>query len=349
MTATAAAAAAPPPMSTHARERTFLAEVPPAALAVIGEGAWIALLYEFVQDARGEPAPLNVVWFAAWAAIGLVVARRFDVHLAGTWAWAIVGLMVAAGAVGWIADGTARDELLSGHLASAVLRHQGGFLTALALLRGISHAQPASSEVSLARLIAWGTPLLAVPLLIAQALHEPAHSAFEGQALGLCLLFVLSTTLGLALIRVANLGRRAGFGWSRNRTWLVVALGVSFVAVVLLPATFLVGPAVRVVVALALPPLLLIALIAGLGTITLRSVAIVLLVGVAVFAISRLAFIFVPNLGGDPSQQSASGPNSQDPTVTVFTWLPILAVSILLIVLLVRRWLRRRPTGAPPG
>ena len=335
-----------PPNTSPARR--ILLDLPPALLALVAEGAWIGVVYLLMQTARDEAVVLDPLSLAVFAGFGLAVARRFADRLAGGWAWAVVGLMAVAGIAGWLLAEPARVALLRGDIYRALTQHQGGFLAGLAFLRGTAHAVPAASERSLGRLVAWATPGLAIPLLLARAIDEPARSAFESQALVECLVFVLAATLALALARVANLGRTAGFGWQRNRAWLAVAVGAALLAIVALPAAFLVGPVVRLVVALTLPPLLLIVLVASLGTITLRAVAIVAAVGIVVFALSRLALNLIPNTQPVTSSPVGAGPNGQDPTATVLTWLPILAAAAVLIVFLVRRWLRRRaPAGAP--
>ena len=329
--------------------RRILLDLPPTFLALVAEGAWIGVFYLLVQTARGEAIVLGPLSLAFFAGLGLVVARRFADRIAGAWAWAVVGMLAAAAITGWLLADPVRAALLRGDLYGAVTLHQAGLLAGLAFLRGTAHAVPAASERSLGRLVAWATPGLAIPLLLARAIDEPARSAFESQALVQCLLFILAATLALALTRVANLGRAAGFGWQRNRAWLAVAVGTALLAIVALPAAVLLGPVVRLMVALTLPPLLLVALVASLGTITLRAVAIVGAVGLVVFVISRLALDLAPNLQPAPVPPSGTDPNGQDPTTMVLTWLPIVAAVTVLIVFLVRRWLRRRSAGGPSG
>jgi hypothetical protein len=179
--------------------------------------------------------------------------------------------------------------------------------------------------------------------------HGRIRSAFERDALVLCLAFLLAATLALAIVRVANLGQTAGFGWQRNRAWLALAVVAALVTLVALPLTFYVGPAVRLALALALPPLLLVALVVSLGTITVRAVTIVALVGLIVFAISRLAIDLVPDANPESTAPAAAGPNAQDPAAALITWLPIIAIALLLLVVLIRRWLRRRPAPMAPA
>ena len=339
-----------PAAGAHAgAARRILLDLPPALLALVAEGAWIGVVYLLVQTARGEAIVLGPLSLAVFAGLGLVVARRFDDRIAGAWVWAVLAMVAAAAVTGWLLADPVRAALLRGDLSGAVTLHQAGLLAGLAFLRGTAHAVPAASERSLGRLVAWATPGLAIPLLLARAIEEPARSAFESQALVECLVFVLAATLALALVRVANLGRAAGFGWQRNRAWLAVAVGTALLAIVALPAAFLVGPVVRLVVALTVPPLLLIALVASLGTITLRAMAIVGTVGLVVFVISRLALDLAPNLQPPASPQPGAGPSTQDPTTTVLTWLPIVAAAAVLIVFLVRRWLQRRAPRARSG
>src|SRR5207342_12357 len=136
-----------------------------------------------------------------------------------------------------------------------------------------------------------------------------------------------------------RLGRIGGFTWPDNRAWLVSAIVAALVAVVALPLAFIAGPTVRLVVALALPPLLLAAIVASVSQVTVRAVGIVLAVGLAVYAVSQLQFTFTPNLQPGSASPAAPGPNEQDPTATVLTWLPIIAVVVLLLLIVFRRWM----------
>jgi hypothetical protein len=338
-----------PPAAGPARLPGGVRTLPPALLAALAEGAWIGVLYALMQASRGEPFVLGPLSLGAFALAGLVAARVLAPRLGGRWPGVALVLVVGTAVMGWLLDDVARADVVAGNLGGAIQRHQAGFLAGLAFLRGLPHAQTATSERALTRILTWITPLLALPLLLGRALEEPTRSAFESQALVDCLLFLLVGTLGLALARVERLGRVGGFAWPDNRAWLLFAIVVALVAVIALPLAFIAGPTVRLIVALALPPLLLAAMVASVSQVTIRAIGIVAAVGLAVYAISQLHFSFAPDQQPANPNQPAPGPNGQDPTATVLTWLPIIVVVVLLLLLVFRRWMRRRSTTPSPA
>ena len=90
-------------------------------------------------------------------------------------------------------------------------------------------------------------------------------------------------------------------------------------------------------------------LVASLGQITLRASRSSPRWACSSSSLSRLALDLAPNTPAGDRRRPAAGPNGQDPAATVLTWLPIIAVAAIVIVLLVRRWLRRRPIAAAVG
>jgi hypothetical protein len=236
---------------------------------------------------------------------------------------------------------SARAALLAGDLGRALGQHQAGWLAGLAFLRGTAHARLAVSERALARLLAIGTPGLAIPLFIGHSLLEPARTTFENRAIVETLLFVLAGTIALALARLARLGAAAGFDWRRNRLWLGLLGAVAVVTLIAVPAAFVVEPTIQLTIALLLPVLLLLGFIAGIGTIRLRSVGLILGVGLLVFVISRLGLVAQKVTPQPQGSGVASNVGPNDPTSTVFTWVPIIALIVVAIVIVARIWTRR--------
>ena len=68
------AAPAALPSDASAPRRAVL-DLAPLLLALIAEGAWIALLDDLAQAARGEPATLGTLAFALFAALGAAAGR----------------------------------------------------------------------------------------------------------------------------------------------------------------------------------------------------------------------------------------------------------------------------------
>ncbi len=329
--------------------RAELVAIVPALLAAIAEGAAIGVVYDLIQTARGEPLLLGPIGLTIAVVAGWCAARLLADRLGSAWPVTLVALTVIAGLVGWLQSEAVRAALSSGQVGRALTINQAGWLAGLAFLRGTAHARPPISERSLGRLLTFGVPALAIPLIIGRSLPEPARTAFQERATVEALVFVVSATLALALTRLARLGTVAGFDWRRNRTWLTL-LGLVLLATVLaIPAAAVVGPSVQVALALLLPPLIVVSLVAGMSSITRRAVGIVLAVGGAVFIVTRLAQEMQPTPPTQPGGAAGGGPGSDDPVAVLVTWLPVIAVAVFVIVILARIWTRRRPPRLAPG
>ena len=225
---------------------------------------------------------------------GWAVARLLADRLGSAWPAALVILTIGAGAIGWLQSEAVRSALLAGEIGRALTLNQAGWLAGLAFLRGTAHARPPISERSLGRLLTFGVPALAIPLIIGRSLPEPARSTFQDRATVEALVFVVTATLALALTRLARLGAVGGFDWRRNRTWLSLLGLVLLATAIAIPAAAVVGPTVQLGVALLLPPLMVIGIVAGMGSITRRAVGVVLAVGAAVFIVTKLALEIAP-------------------------------------------------------
>ncbi len=314
------------------------------------------LLYDAAADRARRAHRARNGWRSPcsrrWGGSGRLVGPRRSSWPA-RWAWTIVvlhgrrrGRRLARGRRSRAARSYAATS------RSALLLHQGGLPRRAGRLP--RHRRTACRPPRSGRspgCVAWGTPALAVPLLIAQALDEPAPATYEAKALVECLTFVLAATLGLALAT----GRQHR-SHRRLRRGTATGSGSPIAAVVGArrhrgaAAAFLVGPIVRLVVAIACRWCCSERWSrVSARTITLRAIGIVAVVGLAIFALSRLALDFAQNPQATTSPPVASGANAQDPTATVISWLPIIALALVAIVLLVRRWLRRRPTTPPAG
>ena len=320
----------------------------PAAFAVLVEGAWIAVIASLIDTARDEPIALGLTGMAGFAAIGLVAARVMADRMGEAWPGFTVGLVGAAAVAGWLSSDAARSALLAGNLGEAIGRHQAGFLAGLALLRGMAHTRPGRSERTSARLLAWGTPALAIPLIIARALPPAARDAFEAQALGDCLAFVLAGAVGLALTRMVRLGRSGAFDWRHNRAWWGLTAVVCLAALLALPAAPYIGPAIQFGVVFMLPFLIGGAILASLGETTRRTVAIVLAFGLLLLILVNLPRINPADQNRtQPGPVGPAGAGSEAAPPSPLIWLPIAIVAAVVIVLLVRAWMRRTARARP--
>jgi hypothetical protein len=311
------------------------------ALAAVAEGAWVAAVYAVVQAASHVPAILGPAGMALAAGSGMVIARRWGPELGDRWPRTALALVGLAGAAGWIASPAVIARLLTLDLGGALAANPGGWLAGLAFLRGTAHARSVTSEATLERLVEWGLPGLVIPVLLAGMLPEPWRSEATSGVIAAVVVFLVSGTVGVAVARIAGMGSSGGFDWRRNRAWLalvgLLALGVVVAA---LPAAFLVGPFVRVAVALAFVPLLLVGVIAGLTQVSLRAVLGLLFAGILL-----LVLVAVAGPAKDQSQESPSGSGVEssegDPTVVTFATGGVLAIVVVAgILILARLWMR---------
>src|SRR5207342_3810676 len=123
----------------------------------------------FVQEVRLQAPVLGIPILAAFVATGLVAARSLGIRL-GRW-WPAVGLALSllAGAVGWLLAPAAREALSAGDVATSVSINPGGWVAALAVLRGFANATFPVSDATCARMLRLGIPGLALIALIGGA------------------------------------------------------------------------------------------------------------------------------------------------------------------------------------
>ena len=313
----------------------------PLALAVIAEGAWVAAVYAFVQAAAHEEAPLGPVGMALAAAAGLFVARRWGLGLGDRWPWVLLGLVGLAGLLGVLAAPDAIAALTTGGPVDALRTNPGGALVGLAFLRGTAHARAATSEEVLGNLMAIGLPGLVIPVLLAGALPEPWRTEATTGAVVAIAVFLVAGTVGLAVTRISMIGTAAGFDWRRNRAWLaLVALLAVGVVVAAIPAAVVVGPIVRVAVAVAALPLLAVGALAGLGQVSRRAVLSFLVGGIVLLLVIAFAGPEDPSRA-EPPESPGRGSELTDPTVVTFAGGGVLVLlTVVGIVVLARLWMR---------
>src|SRR5262249_1236546 len=99
----------------------------------------------------------------------------------------------------------------------------------------------------------------AIPWLFATAQSPEVRSAFVDTAFPATLLFATAGLFALGVSRLDALGASSGLDWRRNRSWLLLLVGVLAVMTILAgPAAFLLGTPIVSVLAGILGPLTLI-------------------------------------------------------------------------------------------
>ena len=311
-------------------------------LGLVAEGAWVSVPAAFLQAAGRDPWWLGPGGYLVAAAGGWLAARRLAGRHGERWPIVAVGVVALGAVLGWLASPTVLDALARGAPAVAIDRHPAGWLAGLATLRGMAHARPASSEGSLSTLVGLALPGLAIPVLIGGALAEPWRARFLDEATLGVAVFLIASTLGLAMTRMAAVAARSGFDWRRNRAWLllvaVVVIGVTLAAV---PSAVAVGQAVQLALAILLLPAIVLAIVVSFSRITRRMlIAFVALVGLSVVLLVAAPRPRPPTPVTDAGG-SQVGETVTDPAFAAASALVIGIVIVLTIAVLARLWMRQ--------
>lgn len=355
---------------------TLWAEMVPAVLDALAEGAWIAVFYRLMAIAADERPTFGLPSLALVVAGGLILGRLLRARAGDAPSGSLPGrssgsplggsvaprasavalalaIAAATAIAGWLASPGVREALTRTDLAAAVSRHPGGWLVGLAVLRGLAHAGSGDVEASAVRGIRLGLPILIVVWLAGSLVAPAQQPAFRGDALPNTVVFMVAGLLGLGLDGLRAQARLGGFDWRANRgapALLTVVVGLMVVLAV--PAALVLGqPLIELLLALARPAIGVVLLILLIRTAP-RAVAFAGPWAALAFAI----VIFFRLLGVEPAdvaktvqqlQQALqltpppdSGGSTGDlPAITA--WLVAIAAAGVL-VLIVRAWLRRR-------
>jgi len=317
----------------------------PTGLAIVAEGAWIAVVAAFLQELILRGSVLGLPAFIAATALGALVARTIGLRLRASWPVVGLGLAIAAAMVGLLAAPEAREAVLASRLWTdgPLGVHPGGLLLGLAVLRGYGHAQLPPSEDRLGRLLVGGIVALCLVALMGGLVAEPFRSRFQADALVGALVFSGAAILSLALARLTVIGGESGADWTRNPTWLgLVLLIVAIVELAAAPAAGVVGPALELVVGIAIGPVLILGLLFGWTRASIQAVLFVAIVGAALFWWVALTGssggeTTVPGgVGGGPS----TPPPAPNPGVATAGIGLLLLVGAVVLLLLIRAWMR---------
>jgi hypothetical protein len=326
---------------------SLLALAVPLVLALIAEAAWIAVLAGLLEAFALHEPVTGVPELLLAAAAGLLAARVLGPRLGERWSAAAVALAATAGAIGWLAAPEVRELLRANGtdaLGPALAANPGGWLAALAFVRGMAHARLPVDPQRMGTLLAIGVPGLAVAAIVGGMIAEPWRGRFLATAQLQVLLFLVSGIAALALARLTQVAGGVRIDWRRNPAWLVL-LG-SLVLVVAVAAAWIAasaGSTIATVVGAMLIPLLVVGFVVGFDRRTLRIAGISLLVVAALGIIVRA---LTSRAGPAPGAAEGASPQTQgDPvaqsTIALGALVLVLVVAALAVMVLARMWLRR--------
>jgi len=221
----------------------------------LAEGGLLAVVAATVQAVFGEVPIMGPFEFAILAGIGMAWARRARWRGPAGEAFGLPILAITVGTLAWLLAPEVRVALLEGDAPAALATHPGGWVGAVAVLRGHAHHSRVVDEEVQDQLMRWGLPALALAWLIGDlaagrvgpSLQEPFTAvAFIGS-----LVFVGSGVLALGLARLATVRGDGPGGGSWFGFALLVALGVTVLGI---PAALVLGvPLETLLVALVAP------------------------------------------------------------------------------------------------
>ena len=221
----------------------------------LAEGGLLAVVAAALQALFGEPPIIGPLEFAILAGIGVAWARRSGRRSAAWEAFGLPSIAVAAGTLCWLLAPEVRVALIEGDLQAAIAAHAGGWIGAVAVYRGHAHHSRDEDEMVQDGLMRWGLPVLIAAWLIGDLAARNGgpllHDAFTAVAFIGSLLFIGSGVLALGLARLAAVrgdgpGSGSWYGFA-----LVVALGMTVVAI---PAAFVLGVPLEMLLVAALAP-----------------------------------------------------------------------------------------------
>ena len=313
------------------------------ALAIVAEGALLAVVYAAIETAIDHRAPLlGAFELAAAAGVAALAVRR---------GWIdpdedpirFLGLLALLGFIGWTWDASVRELLLRGNLAAALPLHPGGWLMVVAAMRGVGRGLEIDDR-AVTRLVLIGVPALAVPWIVGQLGAGDLRQAFVEEAFVSSLTFVTAGFIAAGLARLREIGRETGVDWRHDRSWLGTVLGVLVVVLALgIPASILLGLPGDAVARGILGPIVTVLTYLLAGGLALAAV-------VAILLARGLRQLGVELPLVDPQQRDPFEaippltPEEMGPMVSAVVAVWIVIVVVLLV--LARFWLRRRNRGA---
>ncbi len=325
-----------------------LADVP-VAIALVAEAAWIAVFAGLLEAFVLHDPVTGIPELFVAAAAGTIAARTLPQRTGEAWSMVAVGLAAVAGVAGWLASGEVRSLLAAGGvdgIGAALAANPGGWLAALAFLRGLAHARRPVDASRVGTVLALAVPALATAALVGGMISEPARGRFLATAQLQVLVFLAASVLALALARLANVGRGAHVDWRRNPGWLALAGSLVLVtALVAAWASLTIGHPIATIASVVAVPLLAIGFVAGFDRRSFRILLICLAIAGALAALGRLIASRRVLPGADVVPPPASR-GSEDPVMAAAPWILTLGIALAAgaVLVLARLWLRRTRT-----
>ena len=323
-------------------------DILPFALVVLAEAAWISVVGGLLQEyAFREPA-LGIPELAAFVVAGIVAARILGRRLEGRWPIVGLVLIVVAAIAGSLAAPAARAAIGSG-IGPVFAAHPGGWVAGLAVLRGFAHARLPIAQGTVTNLLAIGVPGLVLATLAGGLIADPFRGRFLADTLAAAIVFIVATTLALALARLTAIGQESGFDWRRNPAWLGMMLALLAIAIAAaLPLSAVAGPAIQTLLSVAVGPLLIVGLATGFDRTARRVILFFAAVGVAIYILVALfGSTDQPPYRVPGGTEGPSQPSVAEQVMTVSLGGLLLLVAIIAALALAAAWMRRtRPPDA---
>ena len=154
------------PMTADQRARTASGSLAlvPVGLALIAEAAWTSILAGLLQVLVHHDQTAGIPLMLLACVGGVVATRRIGPLTGDQWPTAAAGLALGAGAIGWLASAEVRAVLATsgiGGLGDALAVNPGGWVAAIAFIRGIPYARLPPDPRPIGTALAIGTPGIA--------------------------------------------------------------------------------------------------------------------------------------------------------------------------------------------
>jgi multisubunit Na+/H+ antiporter MnhC subunit len=328
----------------------------PTALVLVAEAAWVTVVAGMLQAFTLVPPTLGYPWFLLAAVAGLAAARGLETRAGDRWPLVVAVLAIATGLVGWLLAPDVRAVLAAqglGGLGDAIVANIGGWLGAVAFVRGVAHARLPADPHRIGNLLGLAVPGLAGVAILGGMVAEPTRGAFLGEAQVEVLVFLVAGISALALARLGLVASGAAVDWRRNPAWLGLLVGLLAVTAVLaIAVSVFAGPVIVAGLGALLTPLLIVGFFVGFDR---RSFMILVLSVLGTAAVATLLQLFASQNPSPPPATPAGGVPT-DSAVVATTPIAIgvlgivIGVAVIAILLLARLWLRRpreEPSDVP--
>lgn len=325
----------------------------PLALALLAEAAWIAVLAGLLEAFSLHAPVTGIPELLVAAVAGLLAARTLGPRLGERWAATAAGLAIAAGAIGWLASPEVRDLLRADGadaLGPALGSNLGGWLAALAFVRGMAHARLPVDPQRLGTMVGVGVPGLALLAILGGMIAEPWRGAFLAAAQTQVLVFLVAGIAALALARLGQVGAGTRIDARRNPAWLLLLGGLVLASAALAVWVGAVaGSSIATVAASLLVPLLAIGFVLGFDRRSLRILFISLVaMGILGLGIRTLSTGGIaPPPGSTITIPGTEGNTTAQSGIALGVLVALLIAAVVVVMLLAGLWLRnRRPTAS---